>query len=293
MRKSVLIAGGAFIVGIGGALVVGSFAAEGPTPTSDSATAAAHAKMSPGPDATPRMPDGKPDFNGYWNGGRGGGGGGGSLKEDGSAQVTFLARDGDTNNFERDFAVLTRSQTNKPIYKPEHWNKIQDMDYHGLTRDPTFSCGPEGVPRMGAPDKIVQHGAEMLFLYAGGEYRIVPTDGRKHEDGQINDTTPNGYSVGRWDGDTLVVESVGFDDVTWLGWTGYVHTNEMKVTERLTRTGNSLKWIATVEDPMLQEPWTLDPQTKQLNADPKAWFWGVIPCKERDAAQIVDKHVRG
>ena len=132
-----------------------------------------------------------------------------------------------------------------------------------------------------------------MFLYDTGIYRTVPTDGRKHEEGQINDTVPNGYSVGRWDGDTLVVETIGFDDATWLNWTGYIHTNEMKVTERLTRKADTLEWVATVEDPMLQEPWTMDPIVHKLNPDPKAWFWGTIACKERDAEHIVDRNVRG
>lgn len=233
----------------------------------------------------------KPDFNGYWNGGRGERGGG--LKDDGSVHASYPARDGDVNNFERDFAVQTRSHTNKPIYKPEHWSKIQDMDWNGLTRDPTFTCGPAGVPRMGPPDKIVQSANEMVFLYDNGIYRVIPTDGRKHTESQIGDTTPNGYSVGHWEGETLVVETVGFDDVTWLNWTGYIHSNEMKVTERLTRKGDKLRWVATVDDEMLQEPWTMDPQEKTFNPDPNTYFWGTLQCKEKDSGRIVDRTVRG
>jgi hypothetical protein len=233
----------------------------------------------------------RPDLNGYWNGG--GGERGGGLKEDGSVHASYPARDGDVNNFERDFAVQTRSHTNKPIYKPEFWEKIQDMDWNGLTRDPAFSCGPQGVPRLGAPDKIVQTAQEVIFLYDNGIYRVIPTDGRTHTDEQLGDTVPNGYSVGRYDGDALVVETVGFDDATWLHWTGYIHSNNMKVTERVTRKGEELHWVATVEDDMLAEPWTMDPRIKKLNPDPKAWFWGALQCKERDAAHIVDRNVRG
>jgi len=233
----------------------------------------------------------RPDLSGYWNGG--GGERGGGLQQDGSVHASYPARDGDVNNFERDFAVQTRAHTNKPIYKPEFWDTIQDMDWNGLTRDPAFSCGPLGVPRLGAPEKIVQTPREVVFLYASGVYRIVPTDGRKHTEEQIGDTVPNGYSIGRFEGATLVVETVGFDDVTWLNWTGYLHSNNMKVTERLTRKGDELHWVATVEDDMLQEPWTLDPQVKRLNPDPAAWFWGTLPCKERDAQHIVDRNVRG
>jgi hypothetical protein len=44
---------------------------------------------------------------------------------------------------------------------------------------------------------------------------------------------------------------------------------------------------------MLQERWTMDPVVRRLNTDPRAWFWGVIPCKERDAEHIIDRNVRG
>jgi hypothetical protein len=51
--------------------------------------------------------------------------------------------------------------------------------------------------------------------------------------------------------------------------------------------------VATVENDMLQEPWTMDPVLRRKNPDPQAWFWGVIPCKERDAEHIIDRNVRG
>ena len=63
--------------------------------------------------------------------------------------MTLPARDNDIANFEKDFSVLERSHPNKPLYKPEYWDQIQDLDWNGLTADPVFSCKPAGVPRIG------------------------------------------------------------------------------------------------------------------------------------------------
>ena len=80
-------------------------------------------------------------------------------------------------------------------------------------------------------------------------FRIIPTDGREHLPAQINDTSWHGYGIGHWEGDTLVIESVGFNDESWLGWAGYIHSWDMKVTERIRREGNVIHWEATVDDP--------------------------------------------
>ena len=103
-----------------------------------------------------------------------------------------------------------------------------------------------------------------------------------------------GRAVGQLpSGDTLVIESVGFNDESWLGWTGYIHSWDMTVTERIRREGDTLHWEATVNDTMLLEPWTMDPQQRVHNPDPEAFFFGDVPCEERDAEGIVDPNVRG
>ncbi len=246
---------------------------------------------------TPRTADGRPDLSGYWV--AQGVGVTVGADEDGNISLILPSRDNKIANFEKDFAVLQRAHSNKPLYKPEHWDTIQDLDWNGLTIDPVFTCRPAGVPRQGPPDKIVQTPTEIVFMYDSrvnygpAAYRIIPTDGREHHPLQIADTSWLGYAVGRWEGDTLVVDSVGFNDESWLGWTGYIHSWDMTVTERIHREGNTLHWVATVNDTMLLEPWTLDPIEKQLNPDPEAFFFGSTPCEERDAEHIVDPNVRG
>ena len=245
---------------------------------------------------TPRTADGRPDLSGYWMSR------GSAVRifdNAGSVSLDLLARDGDIGNFEKDSAVLQRAHSNKPLYKPEYWDTVQDLDWNGLTVDPVFRCRPAGVPRMGPPGKVVQTPTEIIFMYEGSTntgpaaYRIIPTDGREHHVLQVSDTSWLGYPVGHWEGDTLVIESVGFNDESWLGWTGYIHSWDMTVTERVRREGDTLHWEATVDDTMLLEPWTLNPVVRIVNPDPEAFFFSPSPCEERDAEHIVDPNVRG
>jgi hypothetical protein len=157
---------------------------------------------------------------------------------------------------------------NKPAYKPEYQAKVEMMARDANHYDPTqYSCLPSGVPRMGVPGFIVQKPGLVIFLYGGYDgnadvnpystYRSIPTDGRPHRpDANI---TPMGDPVGHWEGDTLVVETVGFEaDGTWFGTYGYFHSDAMKVTERFTRKGDILEHSARVEDPkVLTKPYDL------------------------------------
>jgi hypothetical protein len=95
--------------------------------------------------------------------------------------------------------------------------------------------------------------------------------------------------VGRWDGDTLVVETLGFNEESWLGWPGWIHSYEMKVIERFRREGNVLVYDVTVEDPYLVQPWVMDTRRIALNTNPEARFIEDLPCFERDAPHIVTK----
>ena len=61
---------------------------------------------------------------------------------------------------------------NRPLYKPEYWDKVQDLDYNTNTKDPIFTCMPLGVPRMGPPTQIVQTAKYVIFFYSGRVYPI-------------------------------------------------------------------------------------------------------------------------
>jgi hypothetical protein len=92
----------------------------------------------------------------------------------------------------------------------------------------------------------------IVFVYEGGAHvwRLVWMDGRKLPN--VDDINPDylGYSVGRWEGDTLVIDSLGFNTSTWLDASGHPHGEQMKVTEKYTRTSfNNMKIEATITDP--------------------------------------------
>ena len=166
----------------------------------------------------------------------------------------------------------------RPTYKPEFWNKVQELDMWTNKYDPVMTCQPLGVPREGPPRRIYQTDKDVTFIYTGGdagggygEFRIIPTDGRKHGKEAEYDVTYLGDTVGRWEGDTLVLDAVAFTDMTWLGRGGLIHSDKMRVIERFTRQGDALLYDVTVEDPeMFAEPWVLPTRTVTRNPNPDA-----------------------
>lgn len=183
--------------------------------------------------------------------------------------------------------------TPAPSYKPEFQAKVKNLFDNESKLDPVFYCGKPGIPRIGAPRKIVQLPNEMIFFYediSGDPYRIIPTDGRAH---RVNGN-PSAYgdSVAHWEGGTLVVDVTNFVDDTWFGEGGYFHTDSMHVTERLWRVGPNLAYQAVVEDPkVLTAPWVaparlVKPSTEPLEESPK--------CVEDDGHRLLnnDHHVQ-
>ncbi len=253
--------------------------------------------------ATPRAPDGHPDLSGMWNGA---GGGIGRTSEDNGNIISNVASRRcapnqrgcrDQTNQTVDGEFTGRMDPNRPLYKPEFWDKVQDLDRNTNTVDPIFKCQPYGVPRMGAPTKIVQTANEVIFLYAAAgagtqpnDFRIIPTDGREHDPVRAQDVSYYGDSVGHWEGDTLVIDSVGFNDITWLDRGGYFHTDNMHLIEKLWREGSTLHYQVTVDDPgVLLQPWVMTPRILRLNSNPKAYTREGDPCRDVDYENMVSK----
>jgi len=119
--------------------------------------------------------------------------------------------------------------------------------------DPILQCDPMGFPRimfLNTPFEFVQvPGRVIQFFEHEHEYRSIWTDGRPLP--KDPDPTWYGYAIGHWEGDdTLVVESSGFRDTTWLGSTGYPHSEAMRVTERYRRADHDIiLYDITVIDP--------------------------------------------
>jgi hypothetical protein len=238
---------------------------------------------------TPRTADGKVDLNGIW--------GATPLPpavKPGESVRWLLPLKGVDPEGTDVFKGLDRVQVNnraaapnKPEYKPDLLAKVKELSDKQGVLDPAFYCKPQGVPRMGPPTQIVQMPGQVVFLYgASNLFRVIPTDGRPHR----ADADPSymGDSIGRFEGDTLVVDVTNFNDDTWLGSDGYFHTDRMHVVERLWRQGDVMNYTATVEDPaVLAKPWTLTPRILRLSTSAADALLEAPPCVEHDAPHIV------
>ena len=219
------------------------------------------------------------------------------LADDGSITRVFQGRKNSPVNFERDSGVRQRVYVKdaKPFYKPQFWEMVKFNDVHGHNRlapDPTFQCMPPGVPRIGFPQEIVQTDTTLYFHYPLHQRRVY-IDGRPIPPVEQWFGTWFGFSVGHWEGDTMVIETIDFNGQEWIGWPGWFTSPDKRVTERITREGNVVTWEATVEDEyLLMQPWTMRPQTRQLNTDPFAELEEPLPCLERDL-QNMTKRERG
>ena len=265
--------------------------AQGPGRPSDSAIAS----------TTPRMTDGRPDLNGTW--GPPGPGRGAQLKlPDGSICVTNCAdllpggaatgRDGAAPPGAAGRGGARGAggapQRNFPKYKPEFLAKVKELDEGQVKFDTALRCQPPGVPRIGPPAKIVQTAKEVVFLYDdlnGPFFRVIPTDGRSHR--PVSDgRTYLGDSIGKWEGDTFVVETVNFNEDTWLIDNGAFHTTDLRVVERLTRSGDKLEYRAISYDPaVLVEPWEGRVRNLQITDQQ---IDEPLRCDDRDLEHVVN-----
>jgi hypothetical protein len=148
---------------------------------------------------------------------------------------------------------------NEIPYQPWALEKKRENAREWLARDPEIKCFMPGVPRatylpypfqiLQGPDKIV-----MAYEFAGAT-RTINMD----TVGDSPSSTWMGWSRGRWDGDTLVVEVTDFNEDTWFDRAGNFHSDALKVTERYTpQSPDHLTYEATIEDPkVFTRPWTI------------------------------------
>jgi hypothetical protein len=255
--------------------------------------------------STPRLPDGRADLNGTWI--PVGVGRGGALKlPDGSICVTgcadllppgpAAAGRGAAGGAARPASpgsggargAAGPPQRNFPKYKPEYLAKVKELDDNQVKFDTGLRCQPPGVPRIGPPAKIVQTAREVVFLYDdlnGPFFRIIPIDGRGHRPAS-DGRTYLGDAVGKWEGDTLVVETTNFNEETWLIDNGAFHTKDLRVVETLRRTGDKLDYRATSYDPtVLAEPWEGRLRTLQIT---DREIDEPLRCEDRDLEHVVN-----
>jgi len=141
-----------------------------------------------------------------------------------------------------------------------NYNSLNESKY-----DPEGYCLPPGGPRMYAtpyPMEIIQlpEHKRIIMIFEGGAHvwREIYMDGRPHPPAStIKGESWLGHSVGHWEGDTLVVDVVNFNEGTWIDYFGHPHTSQMHVVERWTRPNkNTLHFEATIDDPgAYTKPW--------------------------------------
>ncbi len=181
----------------------------------------------------PRTADGKPDLSGVWQG-----------------ETRFLAN------------LAVDLKPGELVMQP--WaSALTDERKTGAhaAEEPQANCLPPGLPRINFtpyPFKIIETPDEVLILYESYELtRQIFLDGRE----LIKDTNPSwmGYSVGKWDGDTLVIDTTGFNGKTWLDAFGHPTTEALHVTERLHRKdAGHMEMRITIDDPKAYaKPWTV------------------------------------
>jgi len=216
-------------------VVLGCFACLPGTPMAAEAVAEA---TKPPPAPTPRLPDGKVDLSG-----------------DGIWELPYITDMGKQ--------VLDGKPGEVPFLP---WSKAM-YDYvqsNHNAYDPEGFCLPPGGPRAFGtpyPAEFIQQKDRIIIIFEGGAHvwREIHMDGRAHPKGAALNPTYFGHSVGRWEGDTLVVDTVGYNERTWLGFNGFFHTDELHTIERISRPNrDTLRYEATIDDPgAYSRPWRM------------------------------------
>jgi hypothetical protein len=207
--------------------------------------------------SVPRGPDGKPDLTGVWQGGS-------TVRGSWDEANSGFGVGGSGKNPDAPPVVGSNERPAGREAAPyQEWaaKKVLESFNKRAIDDPTALCLPPGVPRSAMlglfPQKIVQTPKEIVILYEYmSTFRMIPLNA-KHPD----DLLPSymGDSVGHWEGGTLVVDVIGFNDRTWLAGTGTFHSEALHVTERYTRVDRDrIDYEVTMDDPkVFTKPWTL------------------------------------
>ena len=210
---------------------------------------------------TPRTADGHPDLSGNW-------------------QPNAIQQNVDMVGSGVDVPMLPAARA--------IWQHRRDT----LSKDdPEARCLPPGVPRMSTtpyPWSFIQTKDLLVIVYEGGAHiwRKVFLDGRPHNPQAVE--TWLGDSIGHWEGDTLVVETVGQNAITWIDESGIPHSDEMKVTERISRPDlGHLTIEHIIDDPKtFSKPWSFTTHPSMLKGELIEYI-----CQEnnRDVEHLVGK----
>jgi len=232
----------------------------------------------------PRMPDGRPDFTGVWQ----------AMNEAHWNLEPHDADYGPVDALGAAFAIapgLGVVEGGEIPYLPEARARRDENFANRLELDPEIRCYRGGIPRstyMPYPFQIIQAPETMAMVYQfAGALRQIFMGGTR----EAPIDTWMGWSNGRWEGDTLVVEVTGQNGQTWLDRAGNFGTNMMRVVERYTLMGpNHIQYEATIEDPgVFSGPWTIRmPLYRRMEPDFRLLEYKCTPFSE----EVIYGHLR-
>jgi hypothetical protein len=156
----------------------------------------------------------------------------------------------------------------------EYEEAVEEVASGRRDQDPWYNCYPAGLVRLGPPIRKNGSGSGMEIIQTPGvitmvyesrnAIRYIYTDGREHP--QPLELTWNGHSIGKWDGDVLVVDTIGLRDESWLDAVGHEHSTELHVVERIRRVdAATLEFERTLTDPVAFEGTFSDQAVLKLN----------------------------
>jgi hypothetical protein len=208
--------------------------------------------------STPRFEDGEVNFDrvpgelGYW----------------GPASVSSLIESGvDARMDEHGLLANIDDASEVAPFQPWALALYQYRQRNGLADDPVRSCLSPGTPRHlhypGGFRIVRDRNYDRVYVLFGGgnrNWRLIHMDGRAPPNPEEVAGSYFGYSVGRWEGGTLVVESTGFNARFWFSNGGLPHTEALRLTERFSRPRfDTLRYQVTIEDPLTYtRPWTAE-----------------------------------
>jgi hypothetical protein len=202
----------------------------------------------------PRTADGHPDLSGVWF-------------------SNLIGREAVTEGVPRALREYDPKTEDAPPFQPWAAAKIKVSDVEAELGRASVNCLPRGVPGMfllnAYPIQLIQTPALLAQLdELNNNFRVIPLDGHAHS--KDPDPQFNGEGIGHWEGDTLVIDTIGIDERTWNNRTGWFHSDQEHVIERLTRPDiNYLDYQVTIEDPkVLTRPWTSAVRHLSLGHEP-------------------------
>jgi hypothetical protein len=163
-------------------------------------------------------------------------------------------------------ALLPGEEISFTAYGADRYKKLDQAD------SPSYRCLPYGPTRglqSTNPFMIVQTPNLIAILTEHIDYRVIYLDGRGHPEDILDYPEWMGHSVGKWEGDTLVVDTIGMREETWLDTAGFEHSAKLHLTERFQKTGpDTYRWTVTVEDPIFfTKPFTYAREVKRMGKD--------------------------